>query len=127
MADLATADDVAALYGEITDAGRVAVLLRQASRQARVVSPLVDAKIDDGDLDARDVADVVAAVVARALSHRPGVKQESETRGPFSRSVTYDERGAAGVFFTDDEVAALGGSTAVSRRRFGTVVPCPRW
>ncbi len=105
MADLATSDDVEALYRTLTvdEENQVEALLRMASAMLRGAVPSVDARIAAGSLDAQTVADVVAAMVTRALRNPQGVKQE--TIGPVSYST--DPRVAAGYLYVDAAELAL--------------------
>lgn len=93
MVDFASVDDVSTLLGRpLTDAEvpGAMVRLRRASRIIRTRWSDVDARLEASTLDAEDVADVVAAMVARSIQ-RPadGVQQYQQTTGPFAVSATY--------------------------------------
>lgn len=115
MAALIEVSDVTSTYPEaasIPDV-QIAGLVALASGVARLKAPGLDHRIAMGELDLALVVAVVAGSVARALRNPQGAKTLSQTTGPFSETVTFDERVAAGfVYLTPDEVALLGGPRA---------------
>lgn len=117
MADLATTDDVEAVWRPLTPAEleAAATLLGFASAVVRQRIPDVDARIASGAL-ASDIATMVTAeMVKRRLENPSGYR--SEQIGPFG--FTRDSvHSAGGLYLTDDEVRLLSG-----RRRAFSITP----
>lgn len=87
-------------------------LLARASRKCRADIPSLDARIDAEQVEAGLVADVVCDMVRRAMAVAPdmtGVSQVSETQGPFSQSVTFQNPGGD-LYLTKAERRLLSGS-----------------
>jgi hypothetical protein len=107
----ATVDDLEARWRPLTSAERVRAetLLGVASRRARRKFPTLDLRITAGELDALEVVDVVCDVVKRVLitGGVEGVRQESETTGPWSKSQTYANP-MGNLYFTAEDMAVLG-------------------
>jgi hypothetical protein len=124
-ASYATVDDLAARWRPLTEAetARAATLLGVASRRARRKFPTLDLRVATGDLDPLEVTDVVCDVVKRVLltGGPEGVRQESETLGPFARSQTYANP-LGNLYFTPEELAVLG----TGRRAFVVDLTPPR-
>lgn len=108
---LASPSDVAELWRALTaeESALATALIRHASKVVRRKITDIDARVTDGDLDADLVAFVVAKMVLRVMQGPsvPGAKQESETVGPYTRSVTYDAALAARHLYLDADDAAL--------------------
>jgi len=91
MADsFATPQNLADLLAQDVDTARAALLLARASRILRREFPWIDARIADGRLDSLLATDVVTSMAKRALLGPEGVKSETETAGPFTRALSYD-------------------------------------
>lgn len=108
---LAVPEDIAGVWRALTagEETRVTVLIDHASRIVRLRWTDLDARIAAGTLNAALVAQVVARMVTRVmdLPAGTGVKQTSETVGPYSSSTTYDAAMAARSLFLDDDDVAL--------------------
>lgn len=83
-----------------------AILIDRASRLIRRNFQDVDARISAGDLTAEEVADVVCAMVERALLLKVGVRSSTEQRGPWSETATYTNA-TGGLYLTDDDRAVF--------------------
>jgi hypothetical protein len=118
VADLATQDDVEALWRPLTrdETQGIDGLLAFASAIVRVKVPAVDARITAGTLDVALVRAVVASMVLRAIRNPTGVRQE--TVGPVSYTV--DANVAAGYLYLDPSELALLNPPSASRA-FGTI------
>lgn len=87
-------------------------LLARASRKCRADVPDLDDRITDGLVEAGLAADVVCDMVRRAMAvaaDLTGVSQVSETVGPFSQSVSYQNPGGD-LYLTKAERRQLSGS-----------------
>lgn len=94
------------------------LLLLRASRLIRREFPAVDARITSGDLLASDVADVVAAMVERALINpRRGVESASETIGPYGMTERY-ANAEGGLYLTKADRAIFDHASGSSPRAF---------
>lgn len=106
MAALATTTDVEDVWRPLSDAEITVAtaLLRVASRVVRARFPDVDDRIAAGNLDAQDVADVVALMVKRAMLSpaADGVESQAQTAGPFSVSNRY-ANAEGNVYMTAEE------------------------
>lgn len=87
-------------------------LLARASRKCRADVPDLDDRIADGIVEPGLAADVVCDMVRRAMAvaaDLTGVSQVSETVGPFSQSVSYQNPGGD-LYLTKAERRQLSGS-----------------
>jgi len=111
---LATVDDVAAGWRALTDdeAARAGVLLARASAILRAKLPGLDDRLAT-DQVSRDlvVEAVTASVVDRMLTPLSGVQSQSDTTGPFSRTIRWADS-SAGFRFPADLLGLLGGGRA---------------
>jgi hypothetical protein len=105
----ATTGDLAVWWRALDSAetSRAEVLLSAASRMIRRLYADVDARIAAGTLTADDVADVVLAMVQRAMqSGTAGVTQSTESYGPFSKTAQFS--GPSGsLYLLDDEAGVF--------------------
>jgi hypothetical protein len=116
---IATSSDLAARWRDLTpvEENRASVLLGSAERKVTRLWPDVLDRIDSGDLDRDDVVDVLAAMVQRVMT-RPsdGVVSRTDTRGPFSETVRY-QNPDGGLYLTSEEKAVFGGSEGAATAR----------
>jgi len=124
MADpFATPDDLVARWRPLTgpERDRATVLLADASALIRSLAAGIDAKITAGTMDPLVPKAVACAMVKRQMqgpADLDGVSQHSETKGPFSESVTFANP-SGDLYLTKTERQQLGISTA--RQRAGHV------
>jgi hypothetical protein len=91
-------------------------LLGRASRMVRRRFSTIDARIASGDLDPKDAADVVSAMVKRAMLTADGVTQRTQTGGPFSDTEVFANP-MGNLFFTNEDLSALEDSSLSGGRR----------
>lgn len=123
MADFATYADVVARWRSLTadEQARVTTHLGDASALLRTLVPDIDARIaadnaasivdgtavdGRGNLSRVTTAKVVG-VVKRYMENPLGAKQMQETLGPRSYGITLPDGQSTGVFFTEDDLAAV--------------------
>lgn len=107
----ATVADLETRMGERVDGIRASALLRDASA-------IIDAAVGSGSPGEDVLRSVCCAMVARALMAGGSVSQQSESVGPFSRSVTFANP-TGDLYLLDSERRALG----VKRQRVGCIMP----
>lgn len=117
-AALATWEDVQSRWRPLSPAeqGKATIRIGDASAELRRRVPGLDARITadtSGDLALVATSKVVDAVL-RFVQNPEGAKQLQETIGPRSYGMTFDGK-ATGIFFTDDELAALQPSAGSDR------------
>ena len=103
---LATTADVEALWRTLSESETTVAesLIRVASRVIRARYGDVDDRILAGTLDAQDVADIVAAMVKRAMLSpaADGVESYAHGAGPFSENTKYSNPDG-NVYLTAEE------------------------
>jgi len=108
-----------------TDAGLVDSWIGKAERKLRREIPDLQARLLEGtEVDLLEtVQDVVAAMVTRVFRNPQGIRQQQETVGSFSGSVTFggDQPGALTIL--PDELAALTQGQAKARVRTHSMIP----
>jgi hypothetical protein len=119
VANYATAADVSALRPLTSDEqAKAGLLLEYASVLIRQNVPDVDARLSSGALDAAVPRLVSVSMVLRALgglAATPGAKSESQTVGPYSKSVTYAEAVGSGLLtLTAADLAMLAAAPTTS-------------
>lgn len=77
---------------------------------------------DLSTVDEKAVRIVVSSMVKRVILNPDGIRQESETTGPTSRSITYAGASPGELFLTSEERALLSGKR---RRGAFTINPAP--
>lgn len=113
MAEYAEIADVETYFGPVPehDVERVGELLDQAEALVGQRIPNLAERITAGRTTVTLVRLVVAEMVCEVLRNPEGIRQRSETVGPFSRSSTYGGTQTAGV--VDPEMGVL----TLSRRQ----------
>lgn len=103
---------------------RVQYLLDTVSARLRILLPDLTQRIADDDTDQQDLSILTKDIVVQAVLRRlPGnaqqVRSQSQGVGPWSTTLTYttDSTGT----FSDEDLAALRGSSALSSGRVGTI------
>lgn len=109
----ATLADVEVYFGPVPehDVARVETLIGHAEALVAQAVPNLAGRITTGRATAGLVAQVVGEMVAAVLRNPEGVRQRSETVGPFSRATTFGGTATAGI--VDPEQGVL----VVSRRQ----------
>lgn len=124
MADLATVEDVEALWRPLTTQERTKaqLLLGYASATVRRKVPRVDDRIAAEQLNEDLVTGVVASMVARVMRNPEGWRTETQQAGPFQEQNTRDPELASGeLHMTEAELDLLSpDSTGVGSIRLGT-------
>lgn len=102
---------------QASEVQRADVLLSDASAKVRRRFPTVDARITAGDLEAQEVAAVVAGMVRRAMTQpAEGVLSVSQGAGPFSQTQQYANPNG-NLYLTAEDVRTLNDPT-YGRRAF---------
>lgn len=120
---LASLDDVVEIFRPLSDQEKTitTAMIRYVSALIRGMVPNLDSRVSAGTLD-NDLV-VLAAImpVKRVLMNQDGVRQKSETTGPFSDSVTLDNAISSGLLYvSEDDVKNL--ALAVRNRpKFGSI------
>jgi hypothetical protein len=116
---IASTDDLVARWRDLSAAeqSRAAFLLAAAERKVLRLWPTVTDRITSADLDIQEVIDILCAMVQRVMT-RPvdGVVSRTDTRGPFSETVRY-QNPDGGLYLTADERAVFGASAGTSTAR----------
>lgn len=116
---IASSSDLVARWRELSAAEetRASVLLGSAERKILRLWPDVSDRLDAGLLDRDEVVDVLAAMVQRVMT-RPsdGVVSRTDTRGPFSETVRY-QNPDGGLYLTAEERAVFGDSEGSAKAR----------
>lgn len=119
MADLASTLDIEAQWRALSadEASRAEALISAASRRLRALYADLDSRILSGGLDGAVVADIVVAMVKRALigASRDGIESYSQTAGPFATTQKFSNPDGA-LYLTADEKAMLLSPDAVRTR-----------
>lgn len=122
----ATAANLADIFRPLTSEEMpvAAALLAEASVKLRTRVPNLDDMVAKDEDKAALAASAVANAVKRVLLNPSGMKQLSQTGGPFSESGTYEGVGASGAIdFTTADLVGLVASTSsapgVARVRSG--------
>lgn len=98
----------------------------KAERLLRREVPDLRDRIDAGEEDLlENVADVVAAIVARKFRNPEGARQVQETTGPFSASKTYAGDSPGELEITPKELERLTGGERGKRRAFSVEILPP--
>jgi hypothetical protein len=122
LPSFADADDVAAVWGELTadQESLVEAWLAQASNQLRMLARQrgadVDALVQSDPLLAVIVRDAVVNAVKRVLMNPEGYRQLSRTKGPFTESGTIDTALSTGMIYI--AAADIAGLFPVRRSGF---------
>lgn len=114
FAPFATADDVIAIWGELTqdEQDRVEAWIDQASIDLRVIARNrgvdIDALVASDELAAEVAKNAVVRSIKRVLMNPEGWRQKSTTTGPFSDSGTLDTAISSGlVYIADSDIVGL--------------------
>jgi len=75
----------------------------------------IQARIDAGTLPLTRVKKVVARMVIRHIRNPEGIRQVSETTGPFTGSRTYGGAEPGAMYLTDEDRAELSGAKSGQR------------
>lgn len=105
----ATLADVEVYFGPVPehDVGKVESLLEQAEALVDQSVPNLTDRIAAGRTSATLVTQVIAEMVTAVLRNPDGVRQRSETVGPFSRQMSFGGTQTAGVVDPDMGVLSL--------------------
>lgn len=117
---LASVEDVEARWRPLSDTEKVraAVLLVDSTTWLRTLRPEVDSRLSDGSLSQNAVVQLVAGAVKNSMdSPGHGVRQQSQSMGPYTQFLAFANP-AGTIVFTADDLVLIDGyrPSAVSMR-----------
>lgn len=96
-------------------------LIERAERLVIRTFPTTEKRVNDGDLLADTVADIVSAMVVRVLRNPEGIRTIQDSTGPHSGSTTFAGDNPGQLYLTDEDKRALNPSSTSGRRAFSVM------
>lgn len=125
MASPASTADIEARWRPLTSAETpvATTRLEDAWRLLKRLVPTLETRMaSDADLEA-DAVQALAEAVMRVLRNPEGIRRGTVQVDDASRSYEYDSGDGDSLYFTDEQIAALSGSTVTVTARAFSVMP----